>query len=229
MRTLLVLLIASILGLAQQPPVKPYTRFQPEKLLIPPDPEKGTGPRFNVGYLDLWIAELSVHAKNYPVRFSSDEDKKLAYRDVELLSKQLDILNEPLEPNAEFLRRAGFVNSMAHNLDVPGAANRANDYFQRLLKVAPDDPAGNYMYGAFLGGAGKSAAAIPYLLKADSLGILNASYSLGMTYLMTGDKEKSIEYFEKYLKLVPEDKSVPRFIEAIKAGRVGTKHVDGKS
>jgi tetratricopeptide (TPR) repeat protein len=229
MRPLLPIIIAASFLTAQPTKQQPYNRFNPELILIKPDKEKGTGPAVNGGYLDKWIDELSHHAKNYPVSFANEDDKRQAFKDAEFLIKILDMLNEPPESNAEFLRRAGFVNSMAHNLDVPGAAKRANDYFQKLLKLAPEDPAGNYMYGAFLGSVGKAGASIPFLLKADSLGISNAPYSLGMAYLMTGDNKKSIEYFEKYLKLVPEDKSVPQFIEAIKAGRVGTKHVDGKS
>lgn len=215
-------------ALLAQAPSAPYKRFQGERILIPANQEKGHGPAVDMGYLDAWIGELSIHVKNWPINFANENDKQQAIRDLELLSNLLDILNDPKNPNVEFLRRAGFVNSMAHNLDVKGAAQKATDYFTRLLRENPSDPAGNYMYGAFLGGANQADAAIPYLLKADSLGVPDAAYSLGMAYLMIGEKTKSIEYFEKYKRLAPGDKSVQTILDALKNGKAEFKKVEVK-
>lgn len=229
MHSIFALLVLATAGFAQQPSPKPYAHFDGEKLLIAAIPDKSEGPKLNGTYLDMWIEELAVHARNYPVSFASEDDKKRAYRDAELLSKILDAMNETPEPNPELLRRAGFVNSMAHNLDVPGAAEKAIEYFTKLLKARPDDPMGNYMFGAFLGSAGKADASIPYLKRADELGVVDASYGLGMAYLMSGDKQNAIIYFEKYGKLVPEDKSIATLLEAIKSGRVEFRHMgEGK-
>jgi tetratricopeptide (TPR) repeat protein len=223
LRPLLLIAITGALGTNLLAQTKPYGGFDAQKILIPGDQATGKESAVNGGYLDSWIDELAIHAKNYPVKFDTDADKAQAIRDITFLAGLMDTINEPTKPNLELLRRAGFINSIAHNLDVKGAAQKSTDYFTRLLKVAPDDPVGNQMFGAFLGGAGHPKEAIPYLLKADSLGIRSAAFSLGMSYLMLGDKAKALEFFEKYRKAVPEDKSVDQLIDAIKTDRVGFK------
>ena len=206
---------------------EPYSDgFDANKLLNPGDTSKGTPASLNVGYLDAWIGELAKHAKNYPVNFDSSDEQLQAIRDITILSRILDTLDTPQTQNPELLRRAGFVNSMAHNLDVKGTASKAADYFSRLLKIAPDDAVGNQMFGAFLGSVGKPKEAIPYLRKADSLGVIGATYSLATAYLMTGEKSQAIEYFEKYRKAVPEDKSLDKLIEAVKNDQVEIQHTE---
>ncbi|HJW33995.1 MAG TPA: hypothetical protein VJ505_11565 [Holophagaceae bacterium] len=219
--SLVALLLAVGTGLMAQK--RPYGGFDAQKILIPGDPSTGKSPAVNGGYLDSWVDALSEHARNWPVSFDSEADKAQAIRDVKFLMEIMDTLNEPDKPNPELLRRAGFINAIAHNLDVKGASRKAVEYFDRLMKVAPNDALGNQMYGAFLGGAGHPKEAIPFLQKADSLGNTSAIFSLGMSYLMTGDKSKALECFERYKKAVPQDKSVDQLIEAIKNGRIEFK------
>jgi tetratricopeptide (TPR) repeat protein len=228
MHTLISFLCSALVAVAQQPAPKAYIPFDAQSILIKPDNEKGQGPAVNITKLDAWIDELAEHAKNYPPKFASEADKQIAIKDAKLLMGLLDTLNEPGKPNVELLRRAGFVNSLAHNLDVPGAAQKAVEYFSKLLEFAPNDPQGNYMFGAFLGGVGKADAALPFLLKADSLGVQSAPYALGVSFLVRGEKQKSIECFERYKKLVPDDTSIDPLIAAIRSGKFEVKYTPGK-
>ena len=76
----------------------------------------------------------------------------------------------------------------------------------------------------FYRGAGKSKEAIPYLEKALSAGIANAAYSLGMTRLPLGDKQKTLEHLEAYRQRKPNDENIAKIIDAIKNGKVEMKH-----
>jgi predicted Zn-dependent protease len=100
-----------------------------------------------------------------------------------MLSGMLDILINGPSPNPEILWRAGFLNSMGHNLDIAGSAEKTSTIFKNLLAMSPSDPRGNYMYGTYLAGIGKPKDALPYLEKALFVGVADAAYTLGMTHL----------------------------------------------
>ena len=176
----------------------------------------------DVEYLDQVINDLGRHAKNYPPKFDTPQDKERAIKDVTMLSGVLDgILGTP--PAApDLLLRAGLVNSIGHNLDIPGTGNRANAIFLQLLEAKPDDPYANFAFGAFLGGAGRPLDALPYLQKALELGVSEGAYGLGFAYLTLGNKEQALKYLEQYRASTPEA-GVDELIKAIKDGRVEMK------
>lgn len=132
----------------------------------------------------------------------------------------LDVLINVPNPNPELLVRAGYLNSIGHNLGIAGSASKANAIFQRLLAAVPDDPRGNYMYGTFLAGAGKSQEALPYLVKALELGVADAAYSLGMTHLALGDGEQALTHLEDYKRRKPADTSVDAILNAVRNGKI---------
>lgn len=203
---------------------KEYGNYDPKRILTVSETASGNEYGLDVGYLDRMINDLAVHTKNYPPQFDTPHDQQRAIRDVKMLSELLDILiKDPQSPDVEILIRAGLLGSMGHNLDIPGSAVKANTIFLRLLAVSPEHPRGNYMYGNFLGGAGKAKEAISYLEKALSFGISDAEYSLGMAYLFLGDKQKSLGYFETYMQHHPDDVSVGKIIDAIRNGTIERK------
>lgn len=138
----------------------------------------------------------------------------------------LDILVTGPSPSPEILWRAGYLNSMGHNLDISGSAERASASFQKLLAMVPADPRADYMYGTFLAGTGKAKDALPYLEKARSVGVVDAAYSLGMTYLALGDKQKALENLESYRQARPADGNVSRLIDAVRNGKLQIKKGD---
>ncbi len=177
-------------------------------------------------YLDQIIDDLSSHAANYPPRFDSPDDLYRARVDVKALSAILDTLLSSPSPDRQILLRAGVLNSIGHNLDVPGCADRAIGAFTALLRQTPDDPRANYFYGRFLTGAGKPADAIPFLEKAKSLGDVNADYTLGIAYLSEGDKAKALDNLELYARRVPNDANAAKMIDALRNGSVQIKKVN---
>lgn len=79
------------------------------------------------------------------------------------------------------------------------------------------------MYGVFLAGAGKPKDALPYFEKALSLGVIDAAYGVGMTYLALGDKEQALKNLEDYKRRKPSDGNVDQLIDAIRNERLRSK------
>lgn len=203
-----------------------YGMYEPKLVIIPADTSANRRGGIDLRYLDQMLDDLGRHASNYPTQFDSLQDRLRAVNDVKALSKVFEILVAGPESTPGILRRAGFFYSIGHNLDIQGHAERAVACFQRLLAMEPADPQGNFMFGAFLGGAGKAKESIPFLEKAVAGGISDANYSLGMSHLALGNKEKALALFSKYKAITPGDKSIDELIKSINAGQYEVKTVN---
>jgi len=214
------LLAVALLLLVSSSHAREYGNYDPKRMLTVSETPAGIRHGFDVAYLDMMLNDLGAHAKNYPPRFDTPGDRQRAARDVKVISGMLDILINVPSPNPELLMRAGFLNSMGHNLDIAGSAEKTMSIFQRLLAAAPSDPRGNYMYGTFLAGAGKPKEALPYLNKALAVGVTDAAYAIGMTYLTLGDKAMALKSLEDYKRRKPDDGNVDKLIDAVRSGKV---------
>ncbi len=202
---------------------KGYGSYDPQRMLTVSETPTGKTYGLDTKYLDQMLDDLDLHAKNYPPQFDTLQDQQRAIQDAKILSGMLDILlNEP-SPKPDMLLRAGYLNSLGHNLDIPGSAEKSSAIFQRLLAVSPSDPRANYTYGTFLAGIGKFKEAIPYLETATAAGVKEAPYTLGMTHLSLGDKEKALENLETYRQRSPNDGNVSKLIDGIRNGKVELK------
>lgn len=183
--------------------------------------ETSSGKKYGMDekYLDPMLHDLGFHARNSPPQFDTDEDRKRAVLDVRAMSGMFDAVLSGPEPDTELLVRAGFLNIIGRNLGIPGSAEKAKTYFNSLLKAAPSDPQGNYLYGTFLASEGKTKKALKYLEKALSVGVTDAAYTLGMAYLKLGNKKKALENLEIFRQRSPyHDESVAKLIEDIQSG-----------
>lgn len=204
---------------------KEYGHYEPKRLLAVAETPTGKQYGFNLTYLDQMLNDLALHAKDYPPRFDTPQDRERAVRDVKTLSGMLDALTRGPDPRLDLLARAGFLNSMGHNLDIPGAAEKASTIFGKLLAAAPADPQGNYLYGTFLAGTGRPREALPYLEKSLAAGIAAASYSLGMVHLALGEKQKALDNLEAYRQRIPHDEKLARLIDAVRNGKVEIRRI----
>ena len=202
---------------------KEYGNYDLKRMLTVSESPSGKKYGIDGKYLDQILSDLALHAKNYPPQFDTPQDRQRALHDVKNLSGMLDILVNGPSPNPELLWRAGFLNSMGHNLNISGSAEKTFAIFQKLLAVSPSDPRGNYLYGTFLAGAGKPKEAVPYLEKALSVGVTDAAYALGMTYLILGDKQRALVNLENYRQHNPNDSNIARLIDGIRNGKVEFK------
>lgn len=200
-----------------------YGTYDPKRILTTTETPAGKKHGLDGAYLDRMLGDLSSHGRNYPPQFDSPQDKQRAVQDVKVLSGMLDVMVAGPNPHPELLLRAGMLNSMGHNLDIPGSAEKATASFSKLLAAEPAHGRGNLHYGTFLAGSARPKEAIPYLEKAVAAGLFEASYGLGMTWLSLGDKQKAIEHFTAYQQRNPRDTQVGRLIEAIRSGKVELK------
>ncbi len=195
--------------------------------LLGPAPAAGQSATFNTAYLDRMLQDIGQHAANYPPRFDSQADQQRAQRDAASL---IGMLNAAFATDAPpgLRLRMGMLGAYGHNLEVPNAAPFAQTHFSILLATRPDDPAGNYHFGQFLAGTGRSKEALPYLTKARDKGVIPAFYALGMTHLMLGDKPKALAMLTEYQRAEPSDQNVGKLIPGIREGKVEVKRDGGK-
>lgn len=219
----IVLLFLLVVFVASSASAGEYGQYDPKRVLGVTEAPSGKRYGFDLIYFDKILNDLSAHAKNYPPQFATPQDRQRATRDVKVLSGMLDVLLDTPSPDPELLLRAAYLNSIGHNLDIPGAGEKANATFVRLLAAKPADPRGNYMYGTFLAGVGKPGEALPYLEKARSAGVTDAAYTIGMAYLSLGDREQALTNLEEYKRRKPGDGSVDNLIEAIHNGKIKIK------
>lgn len=225
MRTLLLTILLALVTTAVN--AREYGNYDTKRLITVTETPEGKKYGFGGPYLGQMMNDLSAHARNYPPQFDTPQDKQRATEDVKALSGMLDLLINVPNPDLRLLTLAGDVNSMGHNLDIPGLAQKADSIFLRLLAAAPSDPQGNFMYGAFLSGIGKPKEALPYLERALSLGVIDAAYAIGMTHLTLGDKDAALKNLEDYKRRKPSDEGVDQLINAIRNGKIEFKRSPG--
>lgn len=201
-----------------------YGNYDLKRILTLSETTTGKEYAIDSGYLDQILDDLGAHAFNYPPRFDTPQAQQRAVKDAETLSKIFDNLVDQPKPDIKILVRAGFLNSMAHNLDIAGAAQKAISIFEKLLAIAPTHPRANYLYGHFLAGIGKPKEALPYLQKALTLGVDEAAYSIGMTYLLLGDQYNALKNLQDYKHRRPSDTNIDPLIDAIRNGKIEVKH-----
>jgi tetratricopeptide (TPR) repeat protein len=214
------LLLLSVLFATASAQAKEYLSLDPKRMLTVAETPAGKKYGLDLAYLDRMLNNLEAHARNYPPKFDNPQDRQRAVQDVKILSGMLDTLINPPAADPGLLARAAYLNSMGHNLDIAGSTEKTNSIFRRLLAAAPADPRGNYLYGTFLAGAGKPKEALPYLEKALAGGVIDAAYTIGVTYLALGEKARALENLEEYQRRKPSDENVGMIIEAIRNGKI---------
>jgi tetratricopeptide (TPR) repeat protein len=95
----------------------------------------------------------------------------------------------------------------------------AQNYFSDTLAVSPEDEAAAYNVGEMLFSNQKSDEAIKYLELAIQIkkDWSKPYYKLGFVYLNKGDYAKSLEYFNKFIALDPENPETPNVKNMIAA------------
>jgi hypothetical protein len=174
----------------------------------------------NIVYLSQVLDDLGRHAGTYPVHFQFPDDRQRAERDVSAISGLLDPLSQDFSHSPPLLLRLGLLHAIGFNLDIPGSHDKAAAAFSTLMELTPNDPQANYQYGAFLAATTRKGEGIPFLEKAKSLGVVNADYWLGWSYVSIGEKTKAIENLESYTKRVPSDQNAARMLDAVRNDKV---------
>jgi tetratricopeptide (TPR) repeat protein len=174
----------------------------------------------NLVYFSRVLDDLGRHAGTYPVHFQFPDERQRAEGDVSAISGLLEPLSQNFSDNAPLQLRLGLLHAIGFNLDIPGSHDKAVAAFSTLMELTPDDAQANYQYGAFLAATTRKGEGISFLEKAKSLGVVNAEYWLGWSYISVGEKTKAIENLENYTKRVPSDQNAARILDAVRNDKV---------
>lgn len=175
----------------------------------------------NMEVVDYFLQTIAGRVDQYPIVFASNAERIDVTDKLGRLTALLSELDDGASVNLDILRREAFAYNLAYDMDFPGSGEKADSLYQRLLKLTPDEPAANYLYGAFLAANDKlRPQSIPYLEKAAKLGVKKANYTLGVVYVAMGKDQQALTCLQQYATDYPDDQRVKSLIAAVKSGDI---------
>ena len=162
---------------------------------------------------------MADHAGEYPPKFDNEADRKRAEKDAVTLARlysglieQKIVTEKQPERYRSVLHSIARLSWIAHNLDVPGAAAKADQHYRMLLAALPQKQRAGIQgeYGGFLASVGQTDAAV----------------GLGMALLAQGKKTESLKELRAYAKKYPQDKRAADLIDAVENGRFEVRRAE---
>ncbi len=173
--------------------------------------------------IEKFLNDLAPHARNYPPHFDSEVQRDQLSNKLKDVLATLDAQSKNDSSNLDLLFRHAFANSMGHNLDFSGCAEKAISSYETLLEAKPQDGKVNFYFGAFLAGTTLLPKSVPYLRNAADLGVTDAHYTLAFVYLKQGDLQSALPEFKAYLKFEPDNETAKKMVSDIEGGRLRIK------
>ena len=204
---------------------KPYPKYDVVKSVLH---DQG----FDGDAADRIREDLADHAGEYPPKFDNEADRKRAEKDAVTLARlysglieQKIVTEKQPEQYRSVLHSIARLNWIAHKLDVPGAAAKADQHYRLLLAALPQKQRAGMQgeYGGFLASVGHTDAAVTMLNEAVQGGSERSRLPLGMALLSQGKKAESLKQLRAYAKKYPQDERAAKFIDAVENGRFEVK------
>lgn len=175
--------------------------------------------------MDYFLTTIADLTEGYPPKFASQADRDDVKDKLDRLLSILGVMDDGADTSTDILRRQAFAWGLAYRFDEPGSGEKAIALYEALLKRNPDEPGANFFYGEFLANTVRlQSKSIPYLQKALLGGAKQANYTLGLVYVMQGDKAKGLACLEQYSKDYPDDQRAKQVIDAVRNGKVTIHH-----
>jgi len=172
-----------------------------------------------------YISYLEQYIGGYPPNIDSDEQLEQIKSKLNETINLADSFYHKDPNNPDLLWALGFINYMAHNIDIKGAAQKSEYYYKKALEKDPKhiqahlDLAGLYVSSnrKLLPEAEKlflkaKKLAAPELLSAADEGLM-------FTYMFMGDYKKAIEYCDLCLKAYPNSEKFKRIKAGLESGK----------
>ena len=207
---------------------KPYPKYDVVKSVLH---DQG----FDGDAADKIREDLADHAGEYPPKFDNEADRKRAEKDAVTLARlysglieQKIVTEKQPERYRSVLHSIARLSWIAHNLDVPGAAAKADQHYRMLLAALPQKQRAGIQgeYGGFLASVGQTDAAVKMLNEAVQGGSDRSRLPLGMALLSQGKKAESLKQLRAYAKKYPQDERAAKFIDAVENGRFEVKRTE---
>lgn len=177
--------------------------------------------QLDVTQLDKDILLIEGKARHYPTYFTDRLERSKAERKIKEITQRLDIIAVDPRASYDVLLRAMKSHVLARNMDAgPDSAFKSAVYFQRLLKMRPNDPETSFWYGFSLGEGGGFRESIPHLNNAVKAEYQEAYLSLAHSYLQMEDKTNALTMLNNYKIKFPTDATrTDQLISEIQAGK----------
>lgn len=207
---------------------KPYPKYDVVKSVLH---DQG----FDGDAADKIREDLSDHAGEYPPKFDNETDRKRAEKDAVTLARlysglleQKIVTEKQPERYRSVLHSIARLSWIAHNLDVPGAAAKADQHYRLLLAALPQKQRAGMQgeYGGFLASVGQTDVAVKMLNEAVQGGSDRSRLPLGMALLSQGKKAESLKQLRAYAKKYPQDERAAKFIDAVENGRFEVRRAE---
>ena len=207
---------------------KPYPKYDVVKSVLH---DQG----FDGDAADKIREDLADHAGEYPPKFDNEADRKRAEKDAVTLARlysglleQKIVTEKQPEQYRSVLHSIARLSWIAHNLDVPGAAAKADQHYRLLLAALPQKQRAGMRseYGGFLASVGQTDAAVKMLNEAVQGGSDRSRLPLGMALLSQEKKAESLKQLRAYAKKCPQDERAAKFIDAVENGRFEVKRTE---
>ena len=204
---------------------KPYPKYDVVKSVLH---DQG----FDGDAADKIREDLADHAGEYPPKFDNEADRKRAEKDAVTLARlysglieQKIVTEKQPERYRSVLHSIARLSWIVHNLDVPGAAAKADQHYRMLLAALPQKQRAGIQgeYGGFLASVGQTDAAVKMLNEAVQGGSERSRLPLGMALLSQGKKAESLKQLRTYAKKYSQDERAAKFIDAVENGRFEVK------
>ncbi|MCF7761067.1 MAG: hypothetical protein K9M98_11255 [Cephaloticoccus sp.] len=179
--------------------------------------------------IDRTLAEVGAHAKNYPPKFGSTEEREKTEAKLRDVLNQLDAVLLDRPDDRELLMRAGMAHSMGHNLDFAESAKRCTQIYDHVLAMNPEDAWANLHYGIFLSGSRRQEQGMVCLEKALALGVKEANYPLAIACLTLEDPVNARVHLERYVADFPQDGRAMKLLQLLRDDKVTFKRQEWKS
>jgi tetratricopeptide (TPR) repeat protein len=193
-----------------------------------PEPPAGTHEvSIRQSEIDKTLQEIEPHAREFPVRFASAQQRRDMEAELMRLLVFLDAGAKEYPDNTDLLLRDAVANGFGHNMGCPDCGEKAIASFEQVLKLQPDSPEANWRYGAFLAQTTQHEKSIPYLQKAANLGVLDAHYTAAMVYISLNDQDHAKIELRQYVKANPKDKAAKGLLADMEHGNLHIHLHDG--
>lgn len=175
--------------------------------------------KLDVTLIDDLLDDLAPNARHYPTNFPNRTAEHLAGQNIKYLSDWIEPYATAPNASVDVLLRSAKINGMARNLNIGDAYSlRANDHMAKLLKLDPNHPEANFLYGMMISEAGGFTEGKKYLDKAVSLGYVEAEQSLAQADLLSDKKEQALSRLKTLQAKHPNNTQITEQIRIVENG-----------
>lgn len=175
--------------------------------------------QLDVTLIDDFIEDISPNARHYPTNFPNRTAEHHTAENLKYLSDWLEPYASAKDASFDLLLRAAKINIMARNLNIgTDYSIRANTHMSKAIKLQPNHPEANFLYGMMLAETGGFKEGQKYLDKAASLGFTEAEQSLAQSDLLNENKTSAIKRLQSLQARYPENAQIAEQVRIIENG-----------